>query len=831
MGRSLGSVRTQAAFFIGVAALVALKLWLTSEIRVLPLFAPHDASNFVEHAKAVLSGDWFGPYDNLTLIKGAVFPLYLAAVQETGLPLPLAHQLLYACACLIACIAAAPLIRNPYARLLAFAMLYFNPFTYGSFAWVAYRSQLTESEALIAVSCAFAIFVRRRQPALSLVPWIAGLDVSFAAFWLTREEGVWLVPCLAILLTAYLWAIRRETRRELLRRAAVLSSLGLVWVAAVGLVTIVNGHRYGWYTTVEMQAPEFVSAYNALARIEAAPVYHVAVPRAAREIAYAASPAAAELRAGLEGTNGKGWTSSSCTAWNVCGDIGGGWFMWAFRDAVAIAGHYKSATEARAFYVELARQLDAACDSRKIRCLGKARTLAPPVTRSDMLTIAGRFVDAARAVSTFSQIALEHWPPSARNPRLEEDYEFVTRSVLIADPATTFEGWLVHGPLHAVQVEGPSGPDASAAIVFRPSPDIQAVFARDAKRRTDETGIARFTVTGDCPQGCSLVLTDAREKRTRIPLDASTVNFRADGLVYHLDQANTRAALAENFDDRAKRGILRRIAWLYQAVLPYSVALALILTVLRTLRAFRRRSLAAAAHALLAAAVLAGGAVLLAILAIIDVTSFPAFSPEYMGGLFPLLLLWAGTTIVMESVAASRLIRSRRAAASRVVTTAVLLVAGMLVIGAFLQAKAAPQSLSAAPAGTAAPASRGHRFSCVRAVVQRRGVARGSVDDLQMAGAAVTVRGWAASAALQRPLAGVCLEVDGKIVAKEAVSYGLSRPDVAAAFGNAALQDSGYEVRVQAGDVAAGVHQLIVIGVDEQGGAEPLGPPRSITIR
>ena len=831
MRRFIGSVRSQTAFFIGVAAMVALKLWLTSEIRVLPLYAPHDASNFVEHAKAFLSGDWFGPYDNLTLIKGAAFPLYLAAVQESGLPLPLAHQLLYASACLIACLAAAPLIRNPYVRLLPFALLYFNPFTFSSFAWVAYRSQLTESEALIAVSCAFAIFLRRRQPARSLVPWIVGLDVSFAAFWLTREEGVWLVPCLAIPLAAYLWALRREARPELARRAAALSSFVLVWVAAVGTVTIVNGYRYGWYTTVEMQAPEFVSAYNALARIEVAPVYHVAVPRAAREIAYAASPAAAELRAGLEGSIGKGWTNTSCTAWNVCSDIGGGWFMWAFRDAVAVAGHYRSAPEARAFYVELARQLDAACDSGRIRCLRKARTLVPPLARSDMLTIAGRFVDAARAVSAYSEIALEHWSASARNPGLESDYEFVTRSVLIGGPATTFDGWLVHGPLRAVQVEGPSGPAAAAAIVFRPSPDIREAFSRDAALRSEETGLARFTVTGDCPQGCSLVLTDAREKRIRIPLDPSTVDVRAGGIVYHLDQANTRAVLAQNFDDRVKRGILLRVARLFQAVLPYIVALALVLTVLRVHRAFRRRSLAAAAQALLAVAVLAGGAVLLAILAVIDVTSFPAFSPEYMGGLFPLVLLWVGTTVVTESVAAGRLIRSRRAAVSSVATTAVVLVAGTLAIGVFLQAKPAPQALSAAPAATALPASRGHRFSCAREVVRRRAVARGAVDEVLIEGAAVTVHGWAAAAALPRPIAGVCLEVDGKIVAKEAVVYGLSRPDVAAALGNAALRDSGYEVRVRPGDVAAGAHTLIVVGVDEQGAAEPLGPPRSITIR
>ncbi len=37
--------------------------------------------------------------------------------------------------------------------------------------------------------------------------------------------------------------------------------------------------------------------------------------------------------------------------------------MWALRDAVQAAGHYRTAVEARAFYRQLADEVDRACDA------------------------------------------------------------------------------------------------------------------------------------------------------------------------------------------------------------------------------------------------------------------------------------------------------------------------------------------------------------------------------------------------------------------------------------------------------------------------------------
>jgi len=423
-------------FPLAVIIVMAAKLWLTSEIRIVPQYAPHDALNFVEHAKNILLGKWFGDYDDFTLIKQPFYPIYLAGIQKLGLALPAANQLFYGLACVVACIAVRPLVRNPLTRAAIFAFLCFNPMTYATFAWIAYRSPLNAILALLSIACAFAILVRRNAGLRAQLPWLFGLGFSFAAFWLTREESVWLVPGLVTILAAYLWQVRKEWPVRVRSRLLGLAVPVAIWLGSIGSIMLINGSLYGWYTTAEIQASEFVSGYNSLARI-VTPVAerHVPVPRAAREIAYAVSPAARELGPYLDGRPGRVWAAESCQGDHVCNDIGGGWFVWALRNAVDKAGHYTSGTEARRFYLGLARELDDACGAVKIQCRPKRLTLAPPIDREAIPSLIADFGREAQIVVSLSNFSIEHWEPQwqVTPPVLQADYEFVVGSVFARD--------------------------------------------------------------------------------------------------------------------------------------------------------------------------------------------------------------------------------------------------------------------------------------------------------------------------------------------------------------------------------------------------------------
>ena len=418
-------------FIITMASAFLLKLWLTSETRIIAAYAPHDGLNFLWHAKSIAMGLWFGSYDQMTLIKQPFFPIYMAALQEFGIPVTIAHVLFYGLACFVACFAVKPLVRSPFLLSAMFVVLYFNPIENDVNSWSTTRAQVNGSLALLAIGCAVGLFVRRRAALHQTLRWAVALGASFAAFWLTREEAVWMVPALLVLLVAYLYPVVREARWPKVRlRLATVSVPVAMWAAGVGTIMVINGVQYGWYTTSENVSTELVSAYDSLARINpgVATDPRFPVPHAARLIAYRISPTARELAPSLDGAIGAGWSGFGCQQFKACGDIHAGWFIWAFRDSVAAAGYYTSGTKAREFYVRLSNEIDAACAAGTIICRPKSHTLAPPLKLSNIPRLAADVVSATQIAITFAQFDVIP-PYYVGPPSIRPDYDFIARSV------------------------------------------------------------------------------------------------------------------------------------------------------------------------------------------------------------------------------------------------------------------------------------------------------------------------------------------------------------------------------------------------------------------
>jgi len=647
-------INDRAAFFWIVAGLVLAKMWLTSDIRIIPFWLPHDAENYVQHARDILGGGWFGVYNDLTLIKEPFYPIYLAFVQETGLTLPLANLLLYAVASLVACLAIRPLVRNGLILGAVFAVLFFNPATYASQAWTAMRSSLNESLALLATACALAIFVRRHAPFRALAKWWIGLGASFAAFWLTREEAIWLVPCLAVILAAYVASIRKDPNLG-------VKLLGLAipfafWNLSDTAVARLNQHFYGWNVVVETKAPEFVSAYNALARIDSGnhnPL--VVVPHASREIAYRVSPAARELEPALEGPLGHNWINMVCKyGIHICDDFAGSFFVWAFRDSVAQAGHYTTGTEARNFYLRLASELDRACDSGEIRCRPKGLSIFPNPKLAELPQILAQFRDGVQMETTFSLFGLGHQvvPP---NPGVDELYAFVVRSLTV--DLRSFTGWLTTDHPMRISVEGPNGEKENIEGGLRdPSPDVAAVIGK-GNRATWDLRSARFSFATSCVDECFIVAADADNHETKIPLTPGTINFSSPHVLYHLDRVD---GSFKNYDEALKQGILSTTIRIYQTLAPVWVIAGAMVLLLRIVRAaLRRRRTMPSANDALSIGVMAGGGLLILVLAALTVSYSAGFNAEYLESFVPLMLFALSAATAREGLIAYRYARPR----------------------------------------------------------------------------------------------------------------------------------------------------------------------------
>jgi len=355
-------------WWVLAAGLVVVKLAL---VRGQPIYAignaVHDDQLFLKLAHHIVQGEWLGPYDELTLAKGPIYSLFIAANHLAGLPLGLTQHLVYLVACATLVVAVAPLVTRGWARFGLFAVMWVNPMTYeGEHMSRILRQHLTIPFALIIAAALLALSLRLGGSWRRRFPWALVLGLTLGLFWLTREEGVWIAGMVLVLsLPAFseLWRGPAELRRisaGLLATAVIAGALPIVVVCSL------NRHYYGWFGTVEFRGADFRAAYGALARVQPGPpVPYFAVTREARELAYTQSPAFAELQPFLEGDVGLRWADRTRFA-PAERQISSGWFMWALREAVAKAGHARSAKTAMDFYRRMAGEINAACAAGRL---------------------------------------------------------------------------------------------------------------------------------------------------------------------------------------------------------------------------------------------------------------------------------------------------------------------------------------------------------------------------------------------------------------------------------------------------------------------------------
>ncbi len=392
-------------------ALTVLKLWLTRGQGVFALgSAGHDDRLFLELAQHLVRGEWLGPYNELTLAKGPSYSLFIAAAFSLGVPLFLAQHLFYAFACALFARALRPAISSAAARCAIYVLLLWNPMTFdGSSMGRVLRQQVYGPLGLLIFAGLIALYFRRADPARRQLPWVLLLGLAGAAFYLTREEVIWFAPSVLLLAGAWLLGSWRISRATAWRAAG---GLGLALVVAALPVLVVcaqNKRHYDWFGTCEFRAEEFRDAYGAMLRVRVGPeLAYVPVTREARTAMAAASPAFAELQKQFEAGLAPGWAGASEFFTHLPpaqGQIGGGWLVWAFREATAKAGYCGNAAQALIFYRRLARELNQACDAGRLPADGPRSGFLPP-WRDDQsgpfLHAAGAFADFVVRFSRFS---------------------------------------------------------------------------------------------------------------------------------------------------------------------------------------------------------------------------------------------------------------------------------------------------------------------------------------------------------------------------------------------------------------------------------------------
>lgn len=359
----------------------------------LVMFQRYDDALFIKIAASLAQGHWFGPYDQLTLVKAPGYSIYLALGSFLGLPLNILEPATFLLSALMFASVLSRFFKDrnlSFFLILIFILICPGIYiTRGRVIREFFYASLTIS-LIAAWIYVFIVNYNRR------VIWSAtGTGFLLVAFWFTREESIAIVPSLSIL---SLYPLVMSTRSGSARfGGGALQNLSVILLVAIlsaGFLKAVNYVHYGTTDVVEMTGGNFQRAMTALQRVGAPyKASYLPVPRAARESIYKVSPSFAKLREDLE----KSPNPTLCKMLpTTCGDIAGGWFMWYFRDAAAKAGFHQSARIANDFYRGVAREVEAACDDGRLKCVAWLPPLVPAITAEQWHLAPGRI---ARSLS------------------------------------------------------------------------------------------------------------------------------------------------------------------------------------------------------------------------------------------------------------------------------------------------------------------------------------------------------------------------------------------------------------------------------------------------
>ncbi len=387
-----------------VVAIVLVSVFLRTRLPVLVLGSGGDDLLFVREATSLSSGHWLGPLDYLTLSKGPSYPAFVAMTHVLSLPLKIGEQLTLLLAAGFLAIGVTLVLRRVVIGVVIFAGFAFLPDNFAVLnSWVL-RDGWYASLSLLLVSGFFVVaYLTRFRNGWSWPLATASITgLAAAAFWLCREEGIWILPALTLIAAWFVASVVRMIRRQqprgdatadkpnawrpraiaLIRPLAVFAVLILMTTLPIAGVLVENRRNYGAGLTNDMASGAIPRAYAEWLRVRAG-TYSPRVPinREQRAAVYQVSAAARELGVWLD-QRPNGWLVNGCVRQSddKC-DYSGSVMIWAIRNAAQSAGHFRTEADAQAFFSTLADQIARACHQNELDCAPELPELIQPLQR------------------------------------------------------------------------------------------------------------------------------------------------------------------------------------------------------------------------------------------------------------------------------------------------------------------------------------------------------------------------------------------------------------------------------------------------------------------
>lgn len=479
--------------------------------------ASHDDLYFIKNAYGIINGNWLGPYNQMTLIKGPIYSFLLSANSLIGVPITLTLSLVYTLSCLIIANILKKNGLNSFFSFFLVSVLLFHPVL---FPTRIIRDNIYPSLTLLVISGILSLAPNKKNASSFVKTILFGL--ALGAFWFTREEGVWIIPGAALFISYKLLATKRgeSTIPLLLRHFAVYS---LAAFSVYLIIALINYTKYNTFDVVDFKSNSFKKVLKALNSVSVGPdIRYLPVSHEKREEIYKVSSAFHELKTYLEDPD-NGWKKPGCGIYpHTCGDYAGGWFMWALRDAAAITGHYASPETARNFYDQITSEIELACKDGAIKCASNPIPFLPVMSKDSVREIPRRFLDAIRLTlyqKPIPQTDGDSWGPIENLNNIRLFLGFPKSTSASEEQTINFRGWYYSSQHDWIYLKcGTSGEDANIPIKRRPSSDIADHFIDPS------ANYQRFDFTYKKSDTCVIKVTEG----VSLPLDLNDITQKTN---------------------------------------------------------------------------------------------------------------------------------------------------------------------------------------------------------------------------------------------------------------------------------------------------------------
>lgn len=444
----------------------------------------HDDEYFIDCAKNIVSGEWLGPYSQMRLIKGPGYSLFLAATHISGLPVSLTMAMLHIGSCIISTIILRKLGLSPLWSLFLYLILLFQP---AIFPERILRDYVNNSLSIISISGIIYIFT------YNIKYWkVFFFGLSFGFFMITREDPHWLLCSIAVIMVLNLIKLNKYN---------IYISIAIYISASFIPYTIVSGinkYIYGKFIVCDFRDKSFRRALNSLYTISTKrEIRHIPVTREKMEIAFSISPTFKQLEPYFKEKE-KMWTDIAKKLYNYGEGEYFSWFMWAFRDAAADAGYYKSINDASNFYDKIAEEIETACENNLISCRSPLIDFIPNMPNTALKEIPYTLYDFIKKYIYIYPFP-ENFYSEGDKERIASTIDFLNITKYQPTNKMQISGWYYSTVFDWFTIICPDK-------TFKPrklfSPDIAMNF------KNNRASFSRFDFFLENPKDCTIILDD-----------------------------------------------------------------------------------------------------------------------------------------------------------------------------------------------------------------------------------------------------------------------------------------------------------------------------------